>query len=508
MRTSTMRVAITVIVGLLIAACAPASSPASSIATPPSNPPASSAAASPGAGPSSTAAASTSVPPLSATASLPVNGSAREIGNRVLTAPGPNGSLYVSIPGSDGSVLALLDPTGLPRPGWPITVDDSTSCGLLLPVDDGSVRLVCFGADLPQRGGDPSRVRAFAFDTGGRPLAGWPVELPFGWPAGFVGSMVGNKLMHFTEQRRGLDVGSGSVSYEAWVTSVAVDGTLRSGVRVPRVESACCAEQWAVGPDSVAYGAIHKFGESSEEQKSSELLAVGFAGAPAGFPIEIDGLASEPSFDAAGRIHVTVNAGPDRTARAIIFETTGRAAAGGSNDLGFGATDECVGIEGSCEIPAAPLVRADGTRFVVGAYFNSTVAAGLRPSGQVLAGWPYRSGAGHQGKGNCAASDVCEGYELTSPAIGPDDVLYLLHGARNETVGGSIVAVGTHGVVRSGWPVELKRSGAEFGSVVVGSDGTVYALAIEPETVDTSSASLLAIAPDSTVLSVTTIVEP
>ena len=62
--------------------------------------------------------------------------------------------------------------------------------------------------------------------------------------------------------------------------------------------------------------------------------------------------------------------------------------------------------------------------------------------------------------------------------------------------------------MRPSWPVELRRPGAEFWSVVVGSDGTAYALAIEPEPGDTSSASILAIAPDSTVLWTTTIIDP
>jgi hypothetical protein len=56
--------------------------------------------------------------------------------------------------------------------------------------------------------------------------------------------------------------------------------------------------------------------------------------------------------------------------------------------------------------------------------------------------------------------------------------------------------------------VELKRPGAEFWSVVVGSDGTVFALAVEPEAGGTSSASILAIAQDSRVRSITTILEP
>lgn len=73
---------------------------------------------------------------------------------------------------------------------------------------------------------------------------------------------------------------------------------------------------------------------------------------------------------------------------------------------------------------------------------------------------------------------------------------------------GASGAVGPDGRVRPGWPVELTRPGAEFWSVVVGSDRTVYALAVEPEAGDTSSASILAIAPDSTVRSTTTIIEP
>jgi hypothetical protein len=56
--------------------------------------------------------------------------------------------------------------------------------------------------------------------------------------------------------------------------------------------------------------------------------------------------------------------------------------------------------------------------------------------------------------------------------------------------------------------VGLRRTGSEFWSIVVGSDGTAYALAVEPEAGDSYSASILAFAPDSTVLYTTTIVEP
>jgi hypothetical protein len=68
--------------------------------------------------------------------------------------------------------------------------------------------------------------------------------------------------------------------------------------------------------------------------------------------------------------------------------------------------------------------------------------------------------------------------------------------------------VGADGRVVEGWPVGLRRAGSGFWSVVVSANGTVYALAIEPEPGDRSSATILGIAPDSTVRYTTTIVDP
>jgi hypothetical protein len=70
------------------------------------------------------------------------------------------------------------------------------------------------------------------------------------------------------------------------------------------------------------------------------------------------------------------------------------------------------------------------------------------------------------------------------------------------------VAIAPDGTVRPGWPVYLTKAGAAFWSVDVGADGTVYALAVEPETGRMTSATILAIAPDSTVRYRTTVVEP
>ena len=39
-------------------------------------------------------------------------------------APGSGGTLFVSVPRPGGSVLALLDHSGRPRPGWPVDLGD------------------------------------------------------------------------------------------------------------------------------------------------------------------------------------------------------------------------------------------------------------------------------------------------------------------------------------------------------------------------------------------------
>jgi hypothetical protein len=139
--------------------------------------------------------------------------------------------------------------------------------------------------------------------------------------------------------------------------------------------------------------------------------------------------------------------------------------------------------------------------------FDTAVFA-LVPSLAIVRGWPFEPATLLERPNPWLGQDGISCPLLALPAVGADSTLYLPLQARDASVGGSIVAVGPDGRVRPGWPVELRRPGAEFWSVVVGSDGTVYALAIEPEPGDASSASVLAIAPDSTVLYTTTIIDP
>ena len=432
---------------------------------------------------------------------LPVTGSGQELGSRIRMAPGADHDLYVSIPRPDRSVLvALLDATGRSRAGWPIVLRQATSCEQVLPVEDGSVRLLCTLKN--QDGNELDVVRAYGFDSSGAPLTEWPIDLDrYGADGYFAGRVIGDELtvLAWTTRDHAQDTGS------AWIMTVAADAAVRNGTKIPFVN--CCDPRWAIGPDRVAYGSINQFGDTPEAPKSSRLMAVSFAGVAAGFPIAIDSIASEPAFDAAGRIHVTVLPleGPSWT---LAIDPDGRAVAGGSGELGIRATGECRAIEGSCEVPAAPLVGRDGTTFVIQADSDSTTVAGVSASGQVMPGWPYRSVPGYQGIGGCCAGVSDPVVSVAAPAIGPGNILYLLRAAKSASGGGSILALGQDGRIVAGWPVRLKRPGSEVWSVVVTPDGTVHVLAIEPEPTGSHSATILSLAPESTVLHTVTVIEP
>ena len=475
--------------------------------------------------------APTATPPAAQPASIPIRGSADQIGNRVLMAPGPNGGLYVSIPRPpDGPVLVLLDRDGRPSPGWPLAFGQSSACWLLLPVADGSVRLACTRWDFPD-----ATLWAFAFDASGRAMPGWPVNLGTGSSL-YAGRMIGEELRILTGA-----VVPPDGAQEFWITSVGVDGVPHRGVRASIAGFAGMAgdyrtgsNEWAIGPDGVAYGTFQAFADGSTPKEAyakakSALFAVGSGGIAAGFPIAITGWASRPAFDGAGRVHLVVGSIHEPPTRMLVFDTAGQAATGGSGALDVAAPADAV-VFPAGPVPvrghlAPPLVGPDGTRFVVGgaaasgpvsamgspaAFWRSGAIIAIGPSGQPLAaGWPYRSDAGAQENSICCTAP--SSLSFAAPAIGPDSVLYLLQSGRTSATGpsggGSIVAIGPDGRVRPGWPRTLKRAGSGFWSVVVGSDETAFALAIERESAG-YSATVLAIAPDSTVRYATTIVEP
>jgi hypothetical protein len=206
---------------------------------------------------------------------------------------------------------------------------------------------------------------------------------------------------------------------------------------------------------------------------------------------------------------VAVASSPRKTTRIVTFDPSAITAPPVSSaDLPV-MTSEVVTADGPYEcglpVPTSPLVAGDGTILAFSDIDDAIVA--LDGSLTIKAGWPYRPATPlvRRDPGENLNGIACPW--IAVPAVGPDTTLYLPLQARDASVGGSIAAVGADGRARPGWPVELRRAGSEFWSIGVGLDGIVYALAIEPESGRGSSASILALARDSTVLWTTTIVD-
>ena len=415
-------------------------------------------------------------------------------------APGPDGTLFVSIPSSGGSVLALLDRSGGLRPGWPIVVKDSTSCRRPLPADDGSVRVICNGTDLPVYDNDPSNVRAFAFDAGGRSMAGWPVTLRPGQAERVIGgqmTVVEEQILTDTA-----DVGV-TTSHVAWRATIAANGATRNGTKVPLVER-CCGEEWAIGADGIGYGSAFGGDGTEGSPEVSWITSIDRSGLRSGWPVRIDGIASGPAFGPGGQIAVTVGSANRTSSRVLVFSRDGKAVSARSAQVPIMTAES--GVDCIVGAPKPPIMAQDGTTFVFSELDMAIFA--LDPTLQQMPGWPFTPPSPLERPDPSRGEEGLNCSSLALPAVGPDSTLYLPLQARGSKVGGNLLAVGPNGLVRAGWPVELTRAGSEFWSIAVGLDGTVYALAIEPEAGGASSASILAIDPDSTVRYTTTIIDP
>jgi hypothetical protein len=221
----------------------------------------------------------------------------------------------------------------------------------------------------------------------------------------------------------------------------------------------------------------------------------------------MQGVGSAPSDGSTGKVVVTLGSAKRHTTRISTFGSDGTAALSPLLPL---ASADRTGETGGCTVmfPRSPIVAKTGPVFVYSEMDASIY--GLDPGLAIMKGWPYEPSSALAVPRPGLETEHEAGYCPTPvvPAAAPDGTLVLSLEARDPEVGGSLVAVGANGRVRAGWPVELKRAGAEFWAIAVGPDGTAYALAVEPEVGGKSSESILAIAPDSTVRYTTTIVDP
>jgi hypothetical protein len=431
---------------------------------------------------------------------LPVKASARDIGQAIRMAPGPDGGLYVSIPTNDGQVVALLGANGQPRSGWPVRLRGVNNCDHLLPLDDdtwrddvGTVRVVC--TVPPSDDGLASTVRrAFAFAPTGKALPGWPVDID----DAFTARTIGATLVMIVLPYEGDAPPDGAPTH---AHIVSVDNTGKA-VHGPNVDIPCGQCDWALSPEAIAFVTIHRdWSPTNLAVVKTDVFAFDQTGMRPGWPITIDGNGSAIAFDRAGLAYLVVGSPLAAPSRLVVINRDSRI--NGSEDQSFASTSTWDGAGG--ETPGAPVVGGDGTAYIISTAGGATAAVGFENAGDRFL--IYESPRPMQWTGYCAPPDTGCGYERTAPAVGPGKILYLLQGAAKESGGGRIIAVNSAGQVVPGWPVDLRRAGGMFWSVVANPRGGAWALAIEPEN-SGFSATVLGIAGDSSVQYATTIVEP
>lgn len=434
-------------------------------------------------------------------ASLPVKAGS------VALAPDPDGGLYVLAletrsfqndpPG--GSVIALLDSAGRPRAGWPIQIAGwlcgadpyGAFTGQPLVAADGSVRLVC-DADTDES--FPGKRLAFAFTAQGTPMPGWPVDPRTGDSWEQAATVVGDRLYVPGRLITG-EEGTPGAFVASWVNEIGADASGREGTRVsspngvmPEVEPA---------PDGslrlVDTGGRPGFTDPGDQKL---IMAIDVSGPIPGWPLTFELSVSQPAFGPDGRMYLAQVR--SRRTSTLVVARDGEFLPIGSDPVDIEQTEQWSGAGPDGWLPAPPIVSPDGTVFLIEEAGSGLTVVALDPAGKVMAGWPYRAAVHLEWKGRCGGQDTGCGVLRTLPAVGPGNILHLLLAADDASKGGSIVAIGPDGAVRPGWPLVLPDAGSVFRSVVVGPDGTAYAVALDRVT-EPTTATILAISPDGSI---------
>jgi hypothetical protein len=400
---------------------------------------------------------------------------------------------------SGRAVIALLATDGVPAPGWPQEiqgVECSIRAGipaspfsqLPLVAPDGSVRLLCRNA-APDA---TAAVFALSFDAAGAASPGWPVLLP----ADPVDArMVGDTLVLATSEVT-TDADGNVLEGAFRILRVSASGKLEQGQAAARDRNSSYDPTLAA--DGVAFQRwVH---DDEGADPATEILAFGFDGALPGWPVSVPGIVSAPVAGPDGRYYATTSARANYDAlaanQALVTLTSGGTLSVGL-DLPVAGISEATFAGGYA--PIRPVLDSGGSAWVMGADTRENVVIhALGPDGTVRDGWPWSAGLPIEEQGECDGQDTGCGVWRTVPALGPGEVLLVLLAPADKKSGGQLVAVGSDGAVRDGWPVKLTNPNGQWDVVAAGADGTVYATAVEPGG-DGSTITLLAIAPDSEV---------
>jgi hypothetical protein len=419
---------------------------------------------------------------------FPIEGDAQS----VLMAPGPDGGVYTAARAGDSVVVGLVEPDGRVAPGWPIELH-TRWCTSLRTAADGSLRAACdpWTEGSEDDGGLQAPVmRIFGIDSRGRQMPGWPVDVE----SGSMIEMVGDDVAVIVRPYQGdaIDIEG---SETALFGLIARDGRITMGS--DEIELACCQGTVAIGAGQ-GY-AVNRFYGDDADAGRSELVAFDLDGLA--WKADIEGIASDPAFDDHGNAHLSVWTGSTAINLLITYDRSGRVVA--SSDQSMAPSNGWSGAGN--EYPAAPIVSRDGSSTFLIDDRDGTSILALDEVGDRRPGWPYESATGIEEQGVCPPQDTgCGTFRVTPQVAG--GTLYVALGPSGSDAGGSIIALSPSGSVKAGWPVGLRRSDAHFWRLLARPDGGLWALAAERDG-ETYDATLLSIAPDSTVVGKVTIVE-
>jgi len=409
----------------------------------------------------------------------------------VRVAPAPDDRLWVAFNRDRDTVLALLDGGGAPVDGWPAIVPNAGDC-LPLAAPDGSVRLLCYYSTEPGECVDVcGEDRAFAFAPNGKQLGGFPVSFPSGFASGvdrYAARMVGDSVL-LTGYEGSDDEETGAPN-DRWIVEVRPNGNVVLGARVPATQQCC-----VIGPDGTAYGTSVVYPDDADLQQT-QVTAFDAHGMRSGWPIDLDGTASPPSFGPNGQL--VLSSWADTESLIVRRNPDGSEAAPPIH------VPQSITWSPDADGPLPPLVDEHGRLWAT----TGEEILGFDQNGASLDGFPYDPETGLVTRGgDCGEQDTGCQSSVAPPQLAPQSLIYTLENAPAGK-GERLNVVNRDGSIRSGWPNTLKRAGARWESVIIGSNRVAYAVANEPEANGEASVTIVAYAPNGTVTWKLTVIEP
>jgi hypothetical protein len=232
-------------------------------------------------------------------------------------------------------------------------------------------------------------------------------------------------------------------------------------------------------------------------------------GSRAGWPLTVDGIASQPVAGPDGSLAIVRMTKPGLESRVLWFAPGGGAPLAASGGLPLDPMDDRTGAGA---VLLSPIIGADGTTWVAGTVDSSKPAVAHLVLGSPAVNL-YLRGLPLQHQGTCPPEDSGCGVWRALPAIRSDGTLILPEnptgddGGLASSGGGSLVALAPNGRIRAGWPVSLPDTMAGYWSVIAAPDNRVRALDVIPTDAG-NQWSFVILGQDGAVLATTPIIRP